>query len=576
MKLIKFLKKTFDNRYLNIYKHAKKLFVFDIILLILAISLFGISIFWFFWTPSIASKIELNFAYSSEKITSGQDLDIFITYANNSKFNLENTSLSLNLPSGFILNKAKNEHISDSNSINLGQIKPSGNGKITISGQLIGDVTQTDKILATLTYKIGKTSKIDQKNEMGLIKYTGSEITGQINIQESSFPDKEIPFTIKLTNLSQNNIDGLTLELPNYAKISKNTDKIDKSGFFSLSPEEEVVFEGVALIPKTIGNIPFSYSVKRNFNGKNFIQHLENSSLKILSPDIGLKLNPQIIKNYLDSGENLKLEIYFQNLSGNILQNQSLILEDVNEVLDLPFCAQMNNIEIDDNKIIIGSSARTIFSDGTPSKLDLFTLNLKLKNDAGSFSSLLKLIPIFSAELFDSEISFSTTGENLEIYIPSLLITKNKLRYYTKNGDQVGRGPLPPQVGLSTKYWSYIDIQNGANELTNFKLIAKPGTKTTFTGKQSVNYGDEMMFSNNEALWQQDSIPAFTSFGLYFETETIPTIDDLGKNLTLIKELKIEATDKLTGKKHEYVFEKIINKLESDDEGSKIGSEVVR
>lgn len=156
MKITKFLKKYFTNKYQGVYRHAKKLFVFDIILLILAVFLFSSAIFWFFWQPSIASKVEINFAYSSEKIVSGEDLDIFITYQNNSKLNLEEAVLSLHLPTGFVLNKAKNDQISESNSIDLGLISPGGNGKITICGQLIGDTTKTDKILAILSYKIGK------------------------------------------------------------------------------------------------------------------------------------------------------------------------------------------------------------------------------------------------------------------------------------------------------------------------------------------------------------------------------------------------------------------------------------
>lgn len=569
MKITKFFKKYFENKYSSIYKHAKKLFVFDIILLILAIFLFGSAIFWFFWQPSISSQVEINFAYSSEKIISGEDLDIFITYKNNSKFDLEETTLSLHLPVGFVLNKAKNDQVSNSNSINLGQIKPGGNGKIIISGQLIGDTTQTDKILAILSYKIGKTNKIDQKKELGLIHYDKAEVRSEINFEKTTFPDKNVPFTIKLFNISQKTIEGMSLELPSFLNLEQQTPSI-------LTPNQEIILQGIAKIPKTLGQLPFSYSLIRKFNNHSFIQQKENLFFEVRSPDIGLNLEPQTVYAYLNSGDTLKIRVEFDNLSGNLLQDQKLVLFDKNNVLDLENTAKINNLKIDGQNLIIDRFTRNIFQSGSAIKSDEFILTLKIKDDAGSFASALFLEPIFSANLFDSEVGFTTKGKAIEIPLASLLQTKIQARYYTISQDQIGRGPLPPQVGHPTKYWIYLDIQNGANELKNFKFIANPGKNVIFTGKQSVNYGYEMTFENQEAIWKKDSVFASTSFGLYFEVEVTPDQNDLGDNLQLLKNAKITAVDAMTGKNYEINLGEVNNKLQENDEGSKFGSEVIK
>ncbi len=569
MKITKFFKKYFENKYSSIYKHAKKLFVFDIILLILAIFLFGSAIFWFFWQPSISSQVEINFAYSSEKIISGEDLDIFITYKNNSKFDLEETTLSLHLPAGFVLNKAKNDQLSDSNSINLGQIKPGGNDKITISGQLVGDATQSDKILAILSYKIGKTNKIDQKKELELINYDKTEIMSEINFEKTTFPDKEVPFSIKISNISQKTIEGVDLELPNFLNLEQQSPNV-------LLPKQEIILQGLAKIPKTLGQLPFSYSLVRKFNNHNFIQQKENLFFEVRSPDIGLTLEPQTVYAYLNSGDTLKIRVEFDNLSGNLLQDQKLVLFDKNNVLDLENTAKINNLKIDGQNLIIDRFTRNIFQSGSAIKSDEFILTLKIKDDAGSFASALFLEPIFSANLFDSEIGFVTKEKAIEIPLASLLQTKIQARYYTISQDQIGRGPLPPQVGQPTKYWIYLDIQNGANELKNFKFIANPGKNVIFTGKQSVNYGYEMTFENQEAIWKKDSVFASTSFGLYFEVEVTPDQNDLGDNLQLLKNAKIIAVDAMTGKNYEINLGEVNNKLQENDEGSKFGSEVIK
>lgn len=569
MKITKFLKKYFTNKYQGVYRHAKKLFVFDIILLILAVFLFSSAIFWFFWQPSIASKVEINFAYSSEKIVSGEDLDIFITYQNNSKLNLEEAVLSLHLPTGFVLNKAKNDQISESNSIDLGLISPGGNGKITICGQLIGDTTKTDKILAILSYKIGKTNKIDQKKELGLINYDESEIKSEISFEKTTFPDKEVPFTIKLSNISQKTIEGIGLELPSFLNLEQSAPDV-------LSPKQELILQGVAKIPKTLGQLPFSYSLVRKFNNHNFIQQKENLFFDVLSPDIGLNLEPQTIYSYLNSDDTLKVNVEFDNLSGNLLQDQKLILFDKNSVLDLENTARINNLKTDGQNLIIDRFARNIFQNGAMIKSDEFILYLKIKNTAGAFASSLFLEPTFSANLFGSDVGFITKGKVLEIPLTSLLQTKIQARYYTPSQDQIGRGPLPPQIGQPTKYWVYLDIQNGANELKNFRFIANLGKNTTFTGKQSVNYGYEMNFDEKTATWEKDAISASTSFNLYFEVEVTPDQNDLGDNLQLLKNAKIIAVDAMTGKNYEINLGEVNNKLQENDEGSKFGSEVIK
>jgi hypothetical protein len=569
MKITKFLKKYFTNKYQGVYRHAKKLFVFDIILLILAVFLFSSAIFWFFWQPSIASKVEINFAYSSEKIVSGEDLDIFITYQNNSKLNLEEAVLSLHLPTGFVLNKAKNDQISESNSIDLGLISPGGNGKITICGQLIGDTTKTDKILAILSYKIGKTNKIDQKKELGLINYDESEIKSEISFEKTTFPDKEVPFTIKLSNISQKTIEGIGLELPSFLNLEQSAPDV-------LSPKQELILQGVAKIPKSLGQLPFSYSLVRKFNNHNFIQQKENLFFDVLSPDIGLNLEPQTIYSYLNSDDTLKVNVEFDNLSGNLLQDQKLILFDKNSVLDLENTARINNLKTDGQNLIIDRFARNIFQNGAMIKSDEFILYLKIKNTAGAFASSLFLEPTFSANLFGSDVGFITKGKVLEIPLTSLLQTKIQARYYTPSQDQIGRGPLPPQIGQPTKYWVYLDIQNGANELKNFRFIANLGKNTTFTGKQSVNYGYEMNFDEKTATWEKVAISASTSFNLYFEVVVTPDQNDLGDNLQLLKNAKIIAVDAMTGKNYEINLGEVNNKLQENDEGSKFGSEVIK
>ncbi|HRY36491.1 MAG TPA: hypothetical protein P5230_01245 [Candidatus Magasanikbacteria bacterium] len=568
MNLNKFLKHFFEKKYFGIYRHAKKLFIFDIFLLTLAIFLFGSALFWFLWQPSIKSQIEIEFSYSSEKIISGQDLDVIINYKNNSELELNDSILALYLPPGFSLNKDKNNQILEKNTINLSTIPAGGSGKLTISGEIVGNTLENDKILAVLTYKIGKTKKTEQKKELSFIVYSGSYLKSELFIQNSAFPDKNVPFTIKLSNLSQKKLNDVFIALPEYAKISeKNT--------FDLLPGQELILNGTANIPKTLGILPFSYSVSRKYNNATFIQQSEKNSLEVLSPKIGLKIIPKTINSYIEQGKNLPIDIIFENLSGNILQNQKIILKDKNNILDLSAAAAQNNISYSEQGLIIDATARKIFVDDTNLKSDRFGLELKIKDNAGFVSSNLVLVPEFSATLSNSNIAFTSTGNELDLKILAGISATASAHYYTPEGDQVGRGPLPPQVGQNTKYWIYLDIKNGANQLSNFVFSAQTGPFTIPGEKQSVNYGDKLLFEKNFISWRKESVESFNVFGLYFEVSSTPQTPDIGKEIILLQNAKIEATDTVTGKKIKIDLEPITNKLLPEDKGSEVDNKVI-
>jgi len=573
---LNFFHRKYHLNYHGIYKNAKILFIFDIFLLTIAFSLFVISSFYYFYKPTIADHVEINFSYSSQEIVSGQDLAIKIDYQNNSDLALSSTVLAIHFPLGFSLDKAKNPQISDKNTIELGDIPAGGNGNLTIIGQIVGNTTEKDHITAILTYKIGNTQKIDQKQAMGLIEYADSQIKSLLTIEKNTFPDKTIPFCIKITNTSEKNIDNIGLILPNLAKTSPAIGGVNSKTPFSLPPNQEITLYGNFEVPKTIGFIPFSYQLTRNQNNQDFIQQTENIQIKVLNPNIIVKLIPQTTYNYLESGETLNVDVAFENISGNNLANQILILQDTNNVLDLSATAKENNIKEDGKNLIIDSNVKKSFENNSQIKSDLFSLRLKLKDNAGAISSSLNIVPIFSAKLFDSEINFSVTNTEINIPITSLLQTEITPRYYTQSGDQVGRGNLPPQIGRPTSYWIYVGIKNGANPLDNFSFTAIPGTNAIATGKQSIAYGYEMNIENKNLSWQKDTVPASTTIGLYFEIEVTPTEKDLGKEMDLLKEIKIEATDKLTGKKYLLNFGPVTNKLFPEDKGSEVDNKVVK
>jgi hypothetical protein len=145
----------YHRRYHGFYKHAKQLFVFDIILLITAILIFLSSLFFFFWKPSLVDQIEISFVFNTtSSIRSGEKTHLIINYTNNSKEMLSSPTLALRLPKGFVLDKTRvPENFSSHNStFILKSIEPGGTGRIDIYGHLWSEPNREDKLVTILSY----------------------------------------------------------------------------------------------------------------------------------------------------------------------------------------------------------------------------------------------------------------------------------------------------------------------------------------------------------------------------------------------------------------------------------------
>jgi len=126
-------------------------------------------------------------------------------------------------------------------------------------------------------------------------------------------------------------------------------------------------------------------------------------------------------------------------------------------------------------------------------------------------------------------------------------------RYYTANGDQLGVGPLPPQVGTATKYWIFISINNFTHGLENVLISADLPDNVVLTGKSSVTIGDNLTLTDNskQIKWQFSQLTRDNPeqiIGLAFEVQITPTIDQVGSTAKLLTNIKISALDTVTSK----------------------------
>src|SRR3989339_1566867 len=246
--MYKFLHRHYHLRYHNIYRHAKKLFIFDLALLCLAVILFVSGLFFFLWKPGITDQIDIQISLGNNRLRSGDLTTISVNYVNRSKYKLDNVSLALHLPVGFVIDQSQTpESIFNSSQIftQIKQIPAGAKNKIEVIGRLWTDPDKEDRILVNLSYQPENMSRKEQKLAHYLINQPDSVLQNFISVATSSFGGQKLNFVYTITNDSSETIRNIKLVINETQ--SKIIDEKDKT--ITLGPNEKKMINGQITLP---------------------------------------------------------------------------------------------------------------------------------------------------------------------------------------------------------------------------------------------------------------------------------------------------------------------------------------
>ena len=212
--MLKLLQKHYQKRYHGVYQHAKKLFVFDLALLFLAMTMLGASIFFFLWKPSLTGLVDMSISLGGARIKSGEEVHLTIDYANKSKFQLNNVSLGLRLPGGFIINRGKTTKAvfsDDSTFSSLKEIKAGATGQVEVYGWFWSEPGKEARFIANLSYQPENSSKREQKLSSFVANLSDSILTGQLVMATSTLSNTHLAFTYTLKNSGNRTLNNISV-----------------------------------------------------------------------------------------------------------------------------------------------------------------------------------------------------------------------------------------------------------------------------------------------------------------------------------------------------------------------------
>ncbi len=261
-----------------------------------------------------------------------------------------------------------------------------------------------------------------------------------------------------------------------------------------------------------------------------------------------LKLELQSSEEILDPGEKFSLIINYKN-EGKVSAKDVIVTLDLN-----------GEFWQGKNKIIWNSNELPQLKEIKPGESGQIKFNGTLAKEFDPQSdSQTKFALITEVEAQYVGASNATekivSDSNKEITKISTELKVNAFsRYHSAEGEQLGRGPMPPVVGQVTKLWIFFSAETKYNDVSEIVVTGKLADNAELTGNMSATSEKGVDFdpANRTITWKVSRLSAPAKFypeiGAAFEVSLTSDQNQIGRAATIISDIKASGKDVFTGK----------------------------
>ncbi len=520
----------------------------------------------------IAAEQELNLEIEgATQIVLGEEVTYFFHYRNTRAEPLTDLKVYLNFPKDFEWVGRMPEPAEGSEYWMLGSLAAGERGTITVRGKFRGPIESKTSIQAVASYR-PENREVEQESMKTInIEYAGSVLQLEMDVPERAIPGESTAMNCIVTNTTDQMIEGVVARIrlpegfiPEPASMEKGilTDGvfrtvlpgIEAGGFVSTTIEGTFAsgFGGDAVVVTEIGGEP---------DGSFLAMQKIEKVFPVMAGDLSLMLvvngsdNPERIFGY---GETIRAIIGYENTANEPLKKVSLtaIAETV------PFKEGVGTVvnALDWEKVT--TSATSTVKNGRV--LWKWEDNEELEEVAPYGSGNVELVLPVAEAVKDENASviqltvFAEIGSvgkselNREIRMKPMrfiLLSDATLnaeaRYFTEEGAPMGSGPLPPQVGTTTRYRIVWDIQKKVHELKDLRVSGILPRSVQFAGIASTTAGELNWDEKTRSVsWSLNRLPAdVDSAEMQFNVELEPSLANEGRYADLMDEITFEAGD---------------------------------
>lgn len=531
----------FETRYTKWEKFEIKFLITDIILLLAALGLIGAALGWLIGQNRVANRIFFEARIAPTEIVSGASSTLIIRYTNGTGLELKDVYLNLSYPEHFQLQElTSGEAPIEGQTISLGDLAPDAVGSVKIRGIIFGDVGGEQIFESKMTFTYSEKNRHGEKIARHIFSPTRSVLRLSLEVPEKIVAGQSFTGYIVYKNTGEFDLPEIKIqpEWPeNFQPVSLSPSSwsvpLVKAG-----EEGRMTFVGAAKIGTVSLFLAFHPSFV--FDTKEYKQETLTQEVSAIQPQIKISHSADLAT--ARPGGSLKTLIKYENTGETAVYDVKISVSS-----DSPFVSE-------DTTTTIG-----IIKGHTSGETEI---ELKLRPSiTQSETSTYEHLNIDTKAAASYKIEDDTAAQLVTVYDSTILtplitpiVFRCFGRYATENGDQLGRGPLPPELGETTKYWIFWTINGTTNELKNLALSGLLPDNVEFTGRQTVSEGEAVAYdaATKTVSWSASEIystfsPTAKIIGAAFEVAITPLENQIGTTPTLISEVLLSGTDGWTG-----------------------------
>lgn len=500
---------------------------------------------WVIFFKPINLEIVLESKHVSQQVVSGAVDTFELNYDNKSGENLYKSSLTVKLPDSFIIEKVVPEKAFDynTNTFYLGDLANGANGKIKITGLVIGAVGDQDEITFIMNY-FNKNNK--QLSTLNALKYNIENTVLDVKLELPEFVYENVKFLGKIIvkNKGLNKLENIIISYPHsnwgmeksFCSLNDISDTSEAWTIKELAAGDEVLIEFTSKTEKQPGDYPMNFATEIKAGETAYPQNKINRNISIQKLDVNSSLTTNSLT--ISDGEKIEYNLAYNNSSSEALKDINFFLSSKDDDFVLSEIEFKGNSDVcqTDGKIIkiselgAGQSGNIVFL------ADLKRKAVKTNQTAGIKVEVNYVIR-------NQAVKYEIISEATKIL--SNMKVKTAGYYFSEQGDQLGVGPMPPIVGIPTNYWIIMEIDNYGNDIKDFVLTAELSNNIVWTGNKSLLSGNLKHGEvGGRIVWEVDKI--LKEDGKYkagFEISLIPNTKDVGKTIDLVKDISFNAYD---------------------------------
>ncbi|OGY99391.1 MAG: hypothetical protein A2945_00860 [Candidatus Liptonbacteria bacterium RIFCSPLOWO2_01_FULL_52_25] len=552
-------------------------------IVLLGLILLGVGAIYFRRTPG--PSVGIQFAPLETQTLVGDPFTLKVSFSNYSDSVLKDAKISLLVPDGVsFVGQAEGQRVREGT---LGDVGPGSVNQHSFNVIITGGANSVKRMTAKASYRSGQSPTMFETSvEMDLV-VGQSAVSLNLTAPQSILNGAEFEIKAAYTNNTGREFKNLRLAIdyPPAFKFKRSSMQAEGAGNNSwflgdvpASGNGTITMTGSIVGPES-SFFGFNGALTFGLFGTTYTLSQQAVSLSILPAPLSVSVG---LYNGQDRvvrlGEELVYVISYKNNSDVVMQNMTVKANLSGELYDFKGL---------DAKTPFNSLTNTItwFAGNTPQLLNLGPGQMEsIQFSIGAKDAFpIRLVSDKNFTLnIAAEISSPTVPENTSAdRTVSVANGSNKVMGRTDivaeafwrdaKAGILNMGPYPPKVNQPTQYTIHWKVVNYATDVSDIQVAAYLQAGVRFTGTVKSNIGTSPIYDQNSGLitWNIPSLPATKGVisapaEAIFQVEATPSSNQVGRDMPLLSETKLEAKDMFTELQLESTAPAVDTRIPSD------------